>query len=275
MVMSFKQNLEKREIKPNIKIKINEYKKVLKNNMFLSEWIQSCLVNEDFINFHLENLSIKETSLFLKNIKKSQADFLVECRSFYKENPVPEFFKIYADNNCLIEFFENYFDILISQTQKNANITKLLISEMLKEIQDVDNDNFEIITENNHSFLPINNFKIKNDKLEFNLNLDNKNKKIVISNCNIKKYNDFFENRNKDKSLVNFYIKPDSISNFDQVKKNMLFLKYTYLENEKLNIRYVKNGVQVKCLRNQVAIDDKYGYPIFENKFQIFDFLRK
>lgn len=275
MVMSFKQNLEKREIKPNIKIKINEYKKVLKNNMFLSDWIQSCITNEDFVNYHLENLSIKETSLFLKHIKKSQTDFLIECRSFYKENPIPEFFKIYADNNCVTEFFENYFNELINKTQKNANIAKLIISEMLKEIQDADNDNFEIITENNDSFLPINNFKIKNEQVEFNLSLDKKNKKIIISNCNIEKYNHFIENRNKDKSLVNFYVKADSVNDLDQIKKNMLFLKYTYLENEKLNIRYVKNGIQVKCFKNQVAFDDKYAYPIFENRFQIFDLLRK
>lgn len=273
MVMSFKESLEKKEIKPNIKVKLNEYKKSLKNNILLSEWIKECLFNQDFINFNLEKLSLKEIALFNKNINKSKTDFLIECRNFYKEDFVPEFFKIYTDNNCLDDFFENYSIILYNKTLKNANCTKLLISEMLIESRDL--NNFEISCSEHNSFLPVNNFKVKNENLNFELEIDEKNKKINLKNCNQEKFNIYFENRNKDKSLVNLYIKPDNIKNFDDIKKNMMFLKSTYLENEKLNIKPSKNCIQVKCKKNEIAFDDKNAFPIFKEQFQIFDFLRK
>jgi hypothetical protein len=273
MVISFKENLAKKEIKPNLKIKLNEYKKALKNNMLLSEWIKSCIFNEDFINYNLDKLSIKETALFHKNINKTQTEFLIECRSFYKDSYIPEFFKIYIDDNYLIEFFENYKITLLEQTQKNANIVKFLISEMLVNFRE---DNcFEIISENNDSFIPINKFKVKNEKIEFSISLNSQDKKIILFECNNKKYNDFFENRNKDKSLVNLFVKEENVKNIEQIKKNMLFLKSTFLENENISARYFKNAIQVKCAKNEIVLDEKNAYPIFDNKFKIYDFIRK
>ena len=110
MVISFKDILSKKEIKPNIKIKINEYKKSLKNNFLSSEWIKSCIKNEEFISYNLEKLSLREIALFNKNKNKSQSEFMTECRRFYKEDCIPEFLKLFYNEEIIIEFFENYKD---------------------------------------------------------------------------------------------------------------------------------------------------------------------
>lgn len=273
MVMSFKQSIEKKEIKPNIKINLNEYKKSLKNNILLSEWIKECLTNEEFINFNLKKLTIKEISLFNKNIKKSQTEFLIECRNFYKENTMPDFFKIYADNNCVDEFFENYSILLNNKTNKNANCVKLLISEMLLESRDY--NEFEISCLESKFFLPVNNFTVKNENLNFELEIDSENKKINLKNCNNDKFNLYIENRNKDKSLINLYVKYEHIQNFENIKKNMMFLKSTFLENERLSTKPCKNCILIKCKKNEIAFDEKNAFPIFDDKFQIFDFIKR
>jgi len=273
MVISFKESLLKKETKLSIKIKLNEYKKALRNNMFSSEWIKNCLIDKNFIDYNLDKLSLKEISLFNRNINKNKNEFLVECRNYYKENAIPDFLKIYADDNCINDFFESYADELSNQTFKNANYAKLLISEML--ISTNKDDYFEITSKDYDCFLPINKFKITNKKEEFELNINFENKKINILNSKNKEFNEFFENRNKDKSLINLFVSFEHIKNIDEVKKNMLFLKCAFLENEKLSIRPFKNNIQVKCRKNEVVSDDKNAFSIFDNKFQIFDFIRK
>jgi len=273
MVISFRENLAKKEIKPNIKIKLNEYKKSLKNNLFLSEWIKTCLSNEDFINYNLDKFSLKETALFFKNIKKTQNDFLIECRNFYKDNAIPEFFKIYADENCISEFFESYSDILYHETFKNASLAKLLIFEMLTETKT--NINYEIFIENYESCIPSKNFFVKNDNDEFLLKINSKDKKINIENCKNEKYIQYFENRNKDKSLINLYCKEENIQNLNEIKHNMVFLNKTILESDKLNLKNSKNYYQIKCKKNELAFDDKFAYPVYNNHFEIYDILRK
>lgn len=122
MVISFKDILEKKEIKPDIKVKINEYKKSIKNNFLSSEWIKSCIKNEEFINFNLEKLSLKEIALFNKNKNKPQSEFMTECRRFYKENYIPDFLKLFYNEENIIEFLK---------TIKIACLMKLLEMQTL------------------------------------------------------------------------------------------------------------------------------------------------
>lgn len=270
MVISFKDILAKKEAKPVIKTKINEYKKMLKNNFLSSEWIKSCIKNEEFINYHLEKLSLKEISLFNKNKNLSHLDFMTECRKFYKENPVPDFFKLFYNEQYIIEFFEYYKEYLLDETSKNANIVKMLISEMACKL--IDNSSFEIYPNDYDSYLPNQKFKIICENNEFVFHINNIDKKIILENCNIEKYNQYFEERNKNKELVKLFLKKEEC-NLNEFKKNSLFLKKQYIPYNEFYLKPSKNCFAIKCKANEVVFNDKKAFSIFEDNILIHDLI--
>ena len=270
MVISFKDILAKKEAKPVIKIKINEYKKMLKNNFLSSEWIKSCLKSEEFISHNLEKLSLKEISLFNKNKNLSKLDFMTECRKFYQENPTPDFFKLFYNDQYIIEFFENYKEYLLDETSKNANIVKLLLAEMSYKL--IESSYFEVYPNNYEAYLPNQKFKIICENNEFVFFINNIDKKIILENCNIEKYNQYFEQRNNNKELIKLFLKKEEC-NLNEFKKNSLFLKKQYIPYNEFYLKSSKNCFLVKCQANEIVCSDKKAFSIFEKDILIYDLI--
>jgi hypothetical protein len=271
MVISFKDILEKKEIKPDIKVKINEYKKSIKNNFLSSEWIKSCIKNEEFINFNLEKLSLKEIALFNKNKNKPQSEFMTECRRFYKENYIPDFLKLFYNEENIIEFFENYKDCLFNETSRNANIVKLLLSEMTCSL--IENVSFEIQPHNFDSYIPNQKFKVISENNEFTFEINKLNKTINLENCNKNQYVEYFNKRNNNKTLVKLFLKKEECNNLEKFKKNTFFLKRQYIPYNEFFLKPSKNCFAVKCQLNEIAYDDKKALSIFEDEILIHDLM--
>lgn len=271
MVMSFKDILAKKEIKPNIKIKINEYKKSLKNNFLSSDWINSCLKNEEFLNYNLEKLNIKEISFFNKNKFKKENEFMLECRKFYKENCIPEFFKIYSNSENISSFFENYKDFLFEETSRNADIARLLLNEMALNLKE--NISFEIQPFDNNSFLPNFKFKVLSEENNFVIEINKENKVIILHDCLKNEYNDYFEKRNKSKELRKLYLKKEECKNLEKNKKNTIFIRRQFIPYTEFYLKESKNNFSIKCYANEIVCNDKKAFAIFGNQILIHDLL--
>jgi hypothetical protein len=271
MVISFKDILSKKEIKPNVKIKINEYKKSLKNNFLSSEWIKSCIKNEEFVSYNLDKLSLREIALFNKNKNKSQSEFMTECRRFYKEDCIPEFLKLFYNEESIIEFFENYKDYLLNETLKNANIIKFLLSEMLCNL--IENTSFEIQPNDFDAYLPNKKFKVTSFENEFFFEINKLNKTIILEKCSKNQYVEYFEKRNKNKELVKLFLKKEECKDLENLKRNALFLKKQYISYNEFYLKPSKNCFAIKCQLNEIVHGDKKAFCIFEDEILIHDLM--